>query len=131
MASPQPKRLRPRNNFGDKAYEQFICEAFGCKPLEITVVKLTTEAIERIKMEIKKQNKIGDKKTLFTRNVDKISKEYQSVDKTIPPRVISHHVSPVRIRVPMPVRNIVIRSMNHECRFCNKLSMFLALKSYS
>lgn len=117
MASTQPKRLRPRNNFGDEAYEKFICEAYGCKPFEISVVKLSTAAIDRIKMEIKDQNKMHNKKTRFMQNVAKIPKEYPPVNRTTTPRVLSR----AHTRVPLPVRNIVVRSMNHECRFCKKL----------
>lgn len=94
MASTEPKRLRPRNNFSDETYEQFICEAYGCKPFEISVVKLSTAAIARIKMEMK----------------DRL------VDKTMTPRVLSRG----HTRVPLPVRNIVVRSINHECKFCKK-----------
>lgn len=121
MASSHPKHLRPRNKFGDKAYEQFICEAYGCKPFEISVVKLSAAAINRIKMEIRIQNQMHDKKTSFNQNVAEkpceIPKQHTPNhapnDKFIKPRVIMR----VPMRVPLPVQNVVICSMNHECKF--------------
>lgn len=114
MASPQPRRLRARNKFGDNAYEQFICEAYGCKPLEISVMKLSTADIHRIKKEIREQNKEHDKehdkKPSFMpcENSKKSYKEYAPIDNVFKPPV------------PLPVQSFVIGSINHECKFCKK-----------